>query len=36
MNKLDNLIDKRDKLTTKIFSKKLENLFYTVQENQYD
>ena len=30
INKLDNLVDKRDKLTSKIFEKKLENLFYLV------
>jgi hypothetical protein len=34
VQKLDTLVDKRDKLTSKIFEKKLENLFFIISENQ--
>lgn len=33
IRKLDSLVDKRDKLTSKIFEKKLENLFYLLEEH---
>jgi hypothetical protein len=33
IRKLDSLVDKRDKLTSKIFEKKLENLLFLLQEN---
>jgi hypothetical protein len=36
MAKLDKLVDKRDKLTSKLFSKKLENLFFILNESGYD
>jgi hypothetical protein len=36
MGKLDKLVDKRDKLTSKIYAKKLENLFYILNEWNYE
>ena len=33
IRKLDSLVDKRDKLTSKIFEKKLENLFFQVMND---
>jgi hypothetical protein len=33
MQKLDSLVDKRDKLTSKIYEKKLENLLFSMSES---
>jgi hypothetical protein len=35
MGKLDSLVDKRDKLTSKIFQKKLENMFFLLKQSNY-